>query len=298
MKYPEALQLTSKPLHLAGLCWGHREAPTWLALHGWMDNAASFSRLAPLIAEKLGIRIIALDFSGHGHSGHRPQRSEYSMWSYCHDVLDVMDTLALDQVTLIGHSLGAGVASIIAAINPQRVDHLILIDGLLGRLSSPSRFLRQLEQGLSDQRRTSSSPPHYDSTESAIEVRVRKSILPIDAETVRPIALRNLKGSPDTGYRLRLDRQVTSTKPVSFSEEQAIAILKNIKCPALLVQGHEGIIPSRDPDNTCRQALSDLTQVSLEGGHHLHLEPNSASEVAKAIIDWASSNGLTVPASR
>ena len=71
MREPESLTLAHG--RLAALAWGDPEAPTWLALHGWLDNAESFSRLAPLLVEALGIRIVAIDFPGHGHSQPRAE---------------------------------------------------------------------------------------------------------------------------------------------------------------------------------------------------------------------------------
>lgn len=283
----ETTSLTFSKSQLAGLSWGNSNAPTWLALHGWMDNAATFSRIGPMIAGQLGIRIIALDFSGHGHSAHRPPRSEYSMWSYCHDVIDALDELGLAQVTLMGHSLGAGVANILAAIQPERVKALILIDGLLGRLSDPADQVKQLRQGITAQRRLSSRSSHYQDIEQAVEVRVRKSMLPIDKDTARPIVLRNLVGSEQEGYQLRFDRQIMAARPVSFTERQAISIMQGIQCPALLVQGRQGIIPLRDPGQSCRDAIRGLVQVTLDGGHHLHLEPAMANDVANAIVHWS-----------
>ena len=84
---PAALSVAPKPLslaqgRLAALSWGRADAPTWLALHGWLDNAASFTRLAPLLVEALDIRIVALDFRGHGHSAHAPQGGDYALCDY------------------------------------------------------------------------------------------------------------------------------------------------------------------------------------------------------------------------
>ena len=60
-------------LSLAARDWGPAAAPPVLALHGWLDNAASFDRLAPLLD---GLRIVALDLPGHGRSvGRRRGRS-------------------------------------------------------------------------------------------------------------------------------------------------------------------------------------------------------------------------------
>jgi pimeloyl-ACP methyl ester carboxylesterase len=272
---------------LAAQVWGPDTASTtWLALHGWADNAATFARLAPDLTDTLNLRIVALDFSGHGHSAHRPPRSEYALWSYSHDALDALDALGLTRVTLLGHSLGAGVANLLAATYPERVQALVLIDGLLGRLATTAGLVGQLRRGLSDQRRPPSEPPRYRSVEQAVQVRVSKSLLPIDADTARPIVLRNLDGCDRTGYRLRLDRQVMAARPMAFTEAQAVAVLAAIRCPALLLQGRNGIIPERDPRGVCRAAIPGLTQITLDGGHHLHLAPATCAPVAQAIARW------------
>ncbi|BBI75402.2 hypothetical protein HAALTHF_46740n [Vreelandella aquamarina] len=54
----------------------------------------------------LGIRIVAIDFRGHGHSAHAPAGSDYALWDYTHDVLDAMEALGLEQATLLAHSMG------------------------------------------------------------------------------------------------------------------------------------------------------------------------------------------------
>ncbi len=281
---------TFKRSKLSGMTWGSWSDPLWIAMHGWMDNAASFSRIAPIIANELGIRIIAIDFSGHGHSRHRPPRSEYSMWSYCHDVLDVLDELGNPKVALLGHSLGAGVANVMAAAYPELVRRIVLIDGLLGRLVEPEHLVNNLRSGISAQRKDYLYEKQYQNIDEAIEARIRKSLLPITSDTVRPIVVRSLTGDTRNGYRLRIDRQITAPRPVAFSTNQAVAILDNIQCPSLLIQGNQGIIHERDPSHACRKAIKGLTQIKLEGGHHLHLDANSMMPVAGEIITWTKQN--------
>lgn len=67
---PVELRITTSLGELSALQWGQPDAPPLLALHGWLDNAASFARLAPLLAKHR--RAIALDMPGHGHSAHLP----------------------------------------------------------------------------------------------------------------------------------------------------------------------------------------------------------------------------------
>ncbi|HQC73883.1 MAG TPA: alpha/beta hydrolase, partial [Candidatus Competibacteraceae bacterium] len=64
-----ALELSTPYLRLAARAWGPADGLPVLAVHGWLDNAASFDALAPLLPE---LRLVALDLPGHGHSAHRP----------------------------------------------------------------------------------------------------------------------------------------------------------------------------------------------------------------------------------
>ncbi|MDX5376205.1 MAG: alpha/beta hydrolase, partial [Halomonas sp.] len=186
---------------LAALAWGREDAPTWLALHGWLDNAASFSRLAPLLVERLGIRLVALDFAGHGHSEHR--EGDYALWDYCHDLLDAADELGLERVSLLAHSMGAGVACLTAAALPERIEQLVLIDGL-GAVTTPAaESAVQLRKGLLAARRTRSVTPRYPDSKTAVAARVAGGVTPIDADTATPLVERNLIREADGHVRLR-----------------------------------------------------------------------------------------------
>jgi pimeloyl-ACP methyl ester carboxylesterase len=65
----EEVRLSLPHIELAAHLFGPEDGLPVIALHGWLDNANSFARLAPRLK---GLRIIALDMAGHGHSGHRP----------------------------------------------------------------------------------------------------------------------------------------------------------------------------------------------------------------------------------
>src|SRR3989338_8312729 len=126
------LEITSPKLDLktTGLYWSPDPSnthPPLLALHGWLDNAASFSLLAPLLAEH---RIIALDFFGHGHSDHLSKDAVYHMFIYVQQIYDVMLQLQLKEVHFVAHSMGGGVACLFAAMFPQMVKSLVLIESL------------------------------------------------------------------------------------------------------------------------------------------------------------------------
>ncbi|EPM99030.1 alpha/beta fold family hydrolase, partial [Pseudomonas syringae pv. actinidiae ICMP 19070] len=103
-------------------------------MHGWLDNANSFARLAPHLE---GLRIVALDLAGHGHSDHRPAGAAYALADYVFDVLQVAEQLGWQRFALLGHSLGAIIAVLLASSLPERVTHLALIDGLVPLTGEP-----------------------------------------------------------------------------------------------------------------------------------------------------------------
>ena len=68
MNQASEIRLDTTQGALAGLAWRREGAPRVLCLHGWLDNAASFVPLAPLLDR---LDVVALDLPGHGHSEHR-----------------------------------------------------------------------------------------------------------------------------------------------------------------------------------------------------------------------------------
>ena len=278
-----ATEMTLAEGRLAALSWGHEAAPTWLALHGWLDNAASFSRLAPLLVERLNIRIVAIDFAGHGLSRRHPSGVDYAIWDYIHDVLDALASLGLERVTLLGHSMGAGVSCLVAAALPERVQRLVLIDGI-GTLFTPAEdTASQLRKGILGHRRRASPAPRYPDLETAVAARVSGGVTPIDASTAEPLVRRNLDIEPQGACRLRTDGRLLRPSLVRFCPEQALALLGAIEAPVLLIEGEHGILAERDFAQHARSTVRHLSRRVLPGGHHLHLEPSAVAAVADSI---------------
>ncbi|RUR57582.1 alpha/beta fold hydrolase [Vreelandella populi] len=288
MRAPRAAQsLLLAQGRLAALGWGRPGAPTWLALHGWLDNAASFTRLAPLLADALDVRIVAIDFRGHGHSRHVPAGSDYALWDYCHDVLDVMDELGIEQASLLAHSMGAAVACLLAAALPERVARLTLIDGL-GALNTPAdESANQLRKGLIAYRRPLSRPPRYPDIERAVAARVAGGVTALDSITATPLVERNTEATADGHVQMRTDTRLLKPSLVRLTPEQVLAQLACIQAPVLLIEGERGILGEREWAGQARQAVNELTRHVLPGGHHLHLEPRGSIAVAdKVAAHW------------
>ena len=134
-------------LTYAGLEWGDPEAQPVLALHGWLDNALSFSALAPLLNST---RLVALDLSGQGLSDHRSADATYHIWDDVPQLLGVVEQLGAAEIVVMGHSRGAAIAVLLASALAERCAGLILLDGMLPVPVAGSAAALQFRQAMSD----------------------------------------------------------------------------------------------------------------------------------------------------
>lgn len=94
-------------------------------LHSFSGNSAHWTaQLAHLRPER---RAVAFDLRGHGRSEAPRDLAKYSIEAMAGDVAAVVDTLGLDRVVLVGHSIGGAVAIAFATAHPDRVAGLLLV---------------------------------------------------------------------------------------------------------------------------------------------------------------------------
>lgn len=266
----EEVRLSLAHIELAAHLFGPEDGLPVIALHGWLDNANSFARLAPKLH---GLRIIALDMAGHGHSAHRPAGAGYALWDYVYDVLQVAEQLGLKRFALLGHSLGAIVSLVLAGALPERVTHLGLIDGVIPPTASGENAAERLGMALQAQLSLQDKrKPVYSTLERAVQARM-KGVVAVSREAAELLAQRGLMPVPG-GYTWRSDSLLTLASPVRLTDDQAMAFVRRIGCPAQLVVAADGMLAKHS------ELLSQLpfTVTTLPGGHHLHLndEPGAA----------------------
>ncbi|MFV9456678.1 alpha/beta fold hydrolase [Rhodococcus sp. NM-2] len=97
--------------------------PALLLIHGIGDNSSTWTEIIPHLAKNY--TVIAPDLLGHGRSD-KP-RADYSVAAYANGMRDLLSTLGIDKVTVVGHSLGGGVAMQFSYQFPQMVDRLVLV---------------------------------------------------------------------------------------------------------------------------------------------------------------------------
>jgi 3-oxoadipate enol-lactonase len=110
-------------IRLAYTVSGDEAAPPMILLHALGEGAANWAPVASALAD--WFRVYAVDLRGHGASD-RP--GDYAFRLMRDDVIRMLDSLGLTRVTLLGHSMGAVVAFLVAMQQPDRVERLIIED--------------------------------------------------------------------------------------------------------------------------------------------------------------------------
>ncbi|HTV84921.1 MAG TPA: alpha/beta fold hydrolase [Dyella sp.] len=260
---------------LTALIWGDTQAPPLLALHGWLDNAGSYAYLAPILARHW--RVIALELPGHGHSAHLPPGASYHYLDYVGAVLAAIGALKLERFALLAHSLGAGIASLVAAAAPRYIEHLYLIEGL-GPLGDDGAHTLQRFRDAFATTGSGKALRLFRDVEQAISARVLASGL--RADLARPIVERGLLETED-GWRWRSDSRLTRPSAMRMAESQLGALLAGIEAPTSLLLSRPTTPYLPDALMQARAAqVARIRVAHMDGGHHLHLEH------PQAVADW------------
>lgn len=108
--------------------------PVVLLVHGITGSSQHWAPVVDLLASDF--TVIAPDLLGHGESA-KP-RGDYSLGAYASGLRDLLALLGHEKATVVGHSLGGGVAMQFAYQFPERCERLVLVDsGGLGREVHP-----------------------------------------------------------------------------------------------------------------------------------------------------------------
>ncbi len=260
------IQIETANLKIAALSFGKQGNPPVIALHGWLDNAASF---VPIERYLPGINLSALDFPGHGKSQHRSGVNAYHFIDYAADVLLAADALGLTRFTLLGHSLGAGVAALIAAIVPDRIERLAMVEGLAPFTGEPDTMLPQFRRHIEETCKPASNGRVYRSIDAAARARQKAGDMSLDSAKL--IVERNLEKT-ENGYQWRTDRRLRKPSPLYLSDAHVKQYLASIECNALLIRSDQGIIRNWSSLRGREPLVKNIQIIDIDGGHHCHMD--------------------------
>ena len=278
---PREIEINTGHMVFSAQEWGDPDGAPVLALHGWLDNAASFAPLAPMLD---GVRLISIDQAGHGRSQHRPAEMDYTLWNYTEDAIDIADTLELEEFSLLGHSLGAAVSTLTASVLGDRVKKMVLLDGLFPWPRNAEESPGTLAEYIKQRKAFRKGKPvnRYRSLEHAVRIRCMGQF-PVSRESSRLLVERALYQDGDA-WVWRTDPRLALPSPTRYTPEQALSFIENVVCEAHMIHARNGVVEQMIDSH--RDRLSKVSLHSLDGSHHLHMDgqPHAVADIVNSVL--------------
>ena len=198
--------------------------------------------------------VVSVEQRGHGTSTRRPD--DVSRQAYVDDVLAVLDDLGVDEVPIVGQSMGAHTAMLLAARAPERIDRLVMVEGGLGG-DSPA-MTRSIGDWLA-----SWPAPFADREEFLAFFGTSRMVAEVWAD--------GLEERPD-GLWPQWDAATLTRAVGHLHEREFLEEWSSVRSPTLLVRGEHGSVPDRQVESMCA-LRPDTEVVTVAGtGHDVHLE--------------------------
>ncbi|MCK9384236.1 MAG: alpha/beta hydrolase [Nevskia sp.] len=263
--------------------WGDADGAKLVLLHGWLDVSASFQELvAALIGgQTQSWQVLAPDLRGFGYT-EWPQEG-YWFQDYLGDLDGLLDHYVPNEpVVLVGHSMGAQIASLYAGLRPERVSRLILLDPPALPDMAPERAPKRYRSWL-DHLRAPPSPNTYGSYDDLAQ-RIRYQHAKLGPEQAQFIAHCWGRIDGDGTVSLRADPRHWQRGPALYRSAESEAIWREIIAPTLFLDGEHskiGDAVSAGERARRRACFRNRREVVVpDAGHMLHFDAPLATAAA------------------
>jgi pimeloyl-ACP methyl ester carboxylesterase len=261
------------PIH--ALVYGDPDRAGIVLVHGGGANAYWWAHLAAFLAADY--RVVSIDLSGHGDSGHR---HKYVLEQWTDEVIAVCDRAGLRAPVVVGHSMGGLVTIAAAARYPDRLGGAIICDSPV-TVEAPEVSAPQLNQ--------QAQPTKAYPTRRAIVERFRT--LPPQEHyldfVIDHVAHHSVRRDPD-GWRWKVDRQLFVKLGLGLGRD-AIPYLSGVQSRLALVRSEFGLV-TPDIEQFMYDELGRVTPVitlPLAGHHPMLDEPLSLLTAVRTLLeDW------------
>jgi len=235
---------TTETLDIGGLRhnvrhWGDAGAPTLFMLHGRMDSSPTFQFVVDALTQSW--HVIAPDWRGYGATERlaRP----YWYYDYYADLDGLLAHYSPDRpARLLGHSMGANIASIYAAAKPERVAQVAMLDflGLPAPVSDAPTELRKWLDAVADEPKLSQYPNQATFAQRLLKLNPR--LTPARAEF---LANTTSRAQPDGSVELACDPWHKPPAPMLYRVDEVLDTWRRVTAPVLLLIAEQGYVQQR-----------------------------------------------------
>ena len=271
-------QYTVRGVTIACKIWQPDAPYKLIALHGWLDNAASFDALAPLLQDCC---VLVPDLPGQGLSDNRPAAATYHLWDDVQDVILLTDHLQWQTFSMIGHSRGAMLSVMLAAAFPERVHSLKLLDALMplpvGAQDAPWQLRKHVEDSIRAARYK-----FFAERSDAVAFRARAA--GIEYALAEQLAQRQLRET-EQGWSWHSDERLKAASAFKMTAEHNDAFLSALSCPVDVFLATRGI-GAYQGIASVRNRYQQFNWYDIDGHHHCHMTTEVAAEIASLCTKW------------
>jgi pimeloyl-ACP methyl ester carboxylesterase len=283
-RYRNITSDTNDQLTTRILCW-----------HGWLDNCRSFHAIGSALTGKLqNVDMVALDFPGHGKSGHKSLDGATTiLMDYVYYVYDAIHQLEWqdEAVVLLGHSMGAAVSLMYAAAFP--VQKLILLDSLGPQTKKSTDVVSGFQKHV--KQRLKGKPPCsiYESFEHAVQTRCATAkAFPgnqyISEAAAKELVSRASTPLPDGRLQFLHDQRLKWSSMLSLTDEQVHQLYMDVASSdttrTALLLAKDGMPFPPSMVSQAKGLLKPAVCKILPGSHHFHMDPDSSHGVVDELV--------------
>ena len=302
-KVPKEVSIPVPWGQIAAKQWGNENGKPILAVHGYLDNAASMDGLIPLLPLE-EYNVVVPDIPGHGFSSHYGPGMTYKLSDAMVALRRVQLHFGWEKSIVIGHSLGAVISSWFAATFNENVERLAMID-LISAAPTPlqkqvkaTRKSLQKNIEINDILNKEKEPPSYTFEDACGRAYIANQFLhgtdSITRSSVETIMSRGLRkvGVNNNGENLFTwtnDLRLRIPSPFNVLLEQAEHYAERVQCPLLIIKASDS--PWYMSEEHAERILkvysnnnANFVFKHVEGGHHVHL--NEPEKVAPLIVKF------------
>jgi pimeloyl-ACP methyl ester carboxylesterase len=267
--------------------WGRPTGEPLILVHGFLDQAGSWRNFVRFLQDKLGqpLWIVAPDCRGHGDSGWVGAGGYYHFPDYVLDLDCVIRSLGARQFKLIGHSMGGTISLLYSGTFPERVQKLVLIEGIGPAGMNFSDAPARMEKWISEVHERGRKHFREYKSAGAGAKQLQQTNPHLRGELAMELALSGMKQNENGKWVWKFDPLHRTPSPQPFYSAQAIEFLRRIECPVLIVDGRQ---THHSPRPESRQRLEVVRNKRFaeidNAGHMVHQE--NPERLAELVADF------------
>jgi pimeloyl-ACP methyl ester carboxylesterase len=261
-------------------------APMLFMLHGRMDSSPTFQFVVDALRRSW--HVVAPDWRGYGGSSWSSE--PYWYYDYYADLDRLLAHYSPEQpARLVGHSMGANIASIYAAAKPERVSHLVMLDflGLPTPSEGPTTVLRTWLDAAAGEPRLRPFP-----STTAMAQQMLKANPRLTAPRADFLARATSRPHDDGSVERACDPWHNLPSPMVYRVDEVLETWRCVTAPVLLLVADDGYVQQRfggDPAETGRRracfADHELETISNCGHSMQHDQPEALAAAIEAFLD-------------